>query len=186
VVGPVGTQRFVDRTLAMLEDDIGYRIAHHADLTWQPACEVVEVSDGVVSDDGGVRIIAAPTNHAPVHPTVGYRIECDGKVVAIAGDTVPCEGLDRLCAGADVYVQTVIRASAVRTVPSARLQDILDYHSSIEDAAATATRNGVGTLVLTHPVPAPWPGSEGEWVAEAKAGFSGDVVLAHDMWEREV
>ena len=183
IVGPVGTQRFVDRTLEMLSDDIGYRLAHHADLTWSPTCEVTEVTDGVVVDDGTVRIIAAPTNHAPVHPTVGYRIEADGTSVVIAGDTIQCDGLDRLCRGASVYVQTVIRRSLVEAIPAQRLQDILDYHSSIQDAAATATRAGVRTLVMTHPVPAPWPGTEGEWVAEAAAGFSGDVVLASDLWE---
>jgi ribonuclease Z len=186
VVGPVGTQAFVDRTIEMLRQDIGYRVAHHDDLNWEPACEVTEVTDGTVVDDEAVRIIAAPTDHAPVHPTVGYRVEADGKAVVIAGDTVPCEGLDRLCAGADLYVQTVIRRSLVEAIPAPRLQDILDYHSSLQDAAATATRAGVQALVLTHPVPPPLPGTEQEWVAEAQEGFAGEVVLAHDLWDREV
>jgi ribonuclease Z len=186
VVGPVGTQRFVDRTIEMLSDDIGYRIAHHGDLTWAPVCDVVEVTDGVVIDDGTVRIVAAPTDHSPVRPTVGYRVEADGASVAIAGDTIRCEGLDRLCVGVDVYVQTVIRRALVEAIPAPRLQDILDYHSSISDAADTATRSGVGMLVMTHPVPPPWPGTEHEWVAEAAAGFTGSVVLAHDLWECEV
>ena len=186
VVGPVGTQQFVDRTLEMLRDAIGYRLAHHADLQWEPTCEVTEVTAGVVTDDGTVRIIAAPTDHAPVHPTVGYRIEAEGKVVAIAGDTVPCEGLDRVCAGSDLYVQTVIRRSLGEAIPAPRLQDILDYHSSIEDAAATATRAGAATLVMTHLVPAPWPGTEPEWIAEAAAHFDGEIVLAEDLWEREL
>ena len=147
VVGPAGTQRLLARTIEMLRDDIGYRLAHHKDLNWEPPCEVTEVSDGVVADDGEVRITTAPTNHAPVHPTVGYRIEAEGKVVAIAGDTVPCEGLDRLCAGADVYVQTVIRRSTVEAIQVPRLQETLDYHSSIQEAAATAARAGAGTLV---------------------------------------
>lgn len=180
VIGPEGTRQFVDRTLEMLRDDIGYRLAHHADLQWEPTVEVTEVHDGVVLDERGVRVIAAPTDHRPVHPTVGYRVEHDGAAVVIAGDTVPCEGLDRLCAGADIYAQTVIRPSMVRMIPSPRLQDIHDYHSSIEDAARTAARAGVGTLVLTHPVPPPLPGSEQEWVTEAAAHFGGTIVLAAD------
>jgi len=186
VVGPVGTQRFVDRTIEMLRDDIGYRVAHHGDLNWEPTCEVTEVGDGLVADDGKVRITAAPTDHAPVHPTVGYRIEADGKVVVIAGDSVPCDGLDRLCAGADVYIQTVIRRSMVEAIPTPRLQDIIGYHSSIQDAAATAARAAVGTLVMTHLIPPPWPGTEAEWIAEAAEGYAGGIVLAHDLWEQEV
>jgi ribonuclease Z len=181
VVGPVGTQRLVDRTLAMLEDDIGYRLAHHADLDQGPQVVVTEVTDGVVFDQGGVRVLAAPTDHAPVHPTVGYRVEHEGRSVVIAGDTVPCAGLDQLCAGADVYVQTVIRPSVIRQIPSARLQDVIDYHSSVEQAADTATRGGVSTLVLTHPVPPPQPGTEQEWLDEAATTFGGTVHLGTDL-----
>src|SRR6185295_9529675 len=127
-----------------------------------------------------------PTDHRPVVPTVGYRVESstDGgkRVAVLAGDTVPCERLDRICAGADVYVQTVVRADLVRAVPSARFQDILDYHSSCEDAGRTAAKAGVGTLVLTHPVPPPAPASDEEWVAQAAAHFGGEIVLAHDLW----
>jgi ribonuclease Z len=186
VIGPAGTQNLVDRTIEMLRDDIGYRLAHHSNLDWEPACDVIEVSDGPVIDDGEIRVTAAPTDHAPVRPSLGYRVEAGGKAVVIAGDTVPCEGLDRLCAGADVYVQTVLRRSIVEAVPIARLQDILDYHSSIEDAASTAARAGVSILVITHLIPAPWPGSEGEWVAEAARVFSGEIVLAHDLWELDL
>jgi ribonuclease Z len=101
--------------------------------------------------------------------------------IAIAGDSIPCDGLDRLCDGADVYVQTVIREDLVRTVPSARLQDILDYHSSVQQAAQTAKRAGVGTLVLTHMVPAVAPGTEDDWLGLAQEHFDGTVVLGHDL-----
>jgi ribonuclease Z len=186
VVGPPGTQALVDGTLAMLGEDIGWRLAHHEDLTWRPVVEVTEVLDGPAFDSGGVRVLAAPTEHKPVHPTVGYRFEHDGATVVCAGDTLPCDGLDRLCAGADLYVQTVVRRSLVEAVPVARLHDILDYHSDVEQAAQTAARASVGTLVLTHLVPAPAPGTEGEWVAEAGAHFGGEVVVAEDLAAFEV
>jgi ribonuclease BN (tRNA processing enzyme) len=44
----------------------------------------------------------------------------------------------------------------------------------------------VGTLVLTHLVPAPVPGSEHEWESEARKGFEGTVVVAHDLWQLEL
>ena len=40
---------------------------------------------------------------------------------------------------------------------------------------------GVGTLVLTHQVPAPQPGTEDEWVALAAERFDGTVVMGVDL-----
>ncbi len=186
VLGPPGTAAVIDGLLASLAPDVSYRLAHHDDLTWDPALEVEEAVDGVVFDGGGVRILAAPTDHRPVHPSVGYRVEHDGVAVVIAGDTVPCPGLDELCDGADALVHTVIREDLVRLIPVPRLQDILDYHSSVEQAAETATRGGVGTLVLTHYVPPMQPGTEDEWRALAAARFSGTIELGADLHRVEV
>ncbi len=183
LVGPPGTGALADATLEMLRPDIGYRLAHHEDLDWEPGIEATELESGIAWDEAGVRILAAPTDHRPVHPTVGYRVEHDGAVVAIAGDTVPCDGLTALCDGADIYVQTVIRPSLVEAIPVPRLQDILDYHSSVEDAARTAAAAGVGTLVLNHCVPTPVPGTEHEWIDEAAAHFDGTILMSHDLLE---
>ncbi len=70
---------------------------------------------------------------------------------AAAGDTVPCDSLDQLAAGADALVHTVIRKDIVTQIPQQRVKDICDYHSSVQEAAATANRAGVGTLAqVTH------------------------------------
>jgi len=99
----------------------------------------------------------------------------------MGGDGIPCAGLDELCKGADGYVQTVIREDLVRLVPNQRFKDILDYHSTVEQAAQTATQAGVGTLVLTHYVPSMQPGQEGEWRALAAEHFAGPIVLGDDL-----
>jgi ribonuclease Z len=186
VFGPVGTLALLVATEAMLEPDIGYRLAHHDDLQWRPSSTVTEVDRGVILDEGGVRVTTAPTDHAPVRPTVGYRIDEGNRSVVIAGDTVPCAGLDELCAGADVLVHTVVRRDLIEQIGLPRLADVLDYHSSVPDAAQTAARNGVSTLVLTHLVPAPALGTEQEWIDQASAHFNGNIVLASDLLTLDV
>jgi len=186
VTGPIGTAAFVDRTIAMLSDDIGYRIAHHDDLNEPPQVDVNELAIGQAFLSEGVRVASAPTDHRPVGPTLGYRVECDGKSVVLAGDTVPCATLDVLCADADVYVQTVVRPDLIRAVGSPRFNDVIDYHSSCEDAGRTAARGDVKTLVLTHMVPPPQPGSEEEWIAQAAQHFDGEIVFAHDLMKIEL
>ncbi|WP_396931262.1 ribonuclease Z [Mycolicibacterium sp.] len=181
IIGPPGTRAVVDATLAALAPDISYRIHHHADITEPPSIQVCEYTDGQVWDDGGVRITAAPTDHRPVEPTLGFRVERDGASVVLAGDTVPCAGLDELAKGANALVHTVIRADLVQQMPLQRIRDILDYHSSVEQAAATAARAGVGTLVLTHYVPPLVPGQEDQWRAQAATEFSGPVEIGDDL-----
>ncbi|MGO8870084.1 MAG: MBL fold metallo-hydrolase [Acidimicrobiales bacterium] len=186
VYGPSGTDALLRATEAMLEPDIGYRLAHHEDLQWRPSADVTEVERGVVFEEGAVRVTAAPTDHAPVRPTTGYRIDDGDRSVVIAGDTVPCAGLDELSRDADILVHTVVRRDLIEQVGLPRLTDVLDYHSSVPDAATTASRSGVGTLVLTHLVPSPPPGTEQEWLDQARAQFDGRVLLATDLLAVEV
>ena len=101
--------------------------------------------------------------------------------MVLGGDGIPCAGLDELCAGATAYVQTVVRDDIVRQIPMQRLQDVLDYHSTVEQAAQTAARAGVGTLVLTHYIPGMPSGQEEEWRSRAAAHFDGPIVLGDDL-----
>lgn len=181
IIGPPGTAEVVDATLTAFGFDIGYRIAHHADLNAPPPVEVSEHTGGTVWDRDGVVITAGPTDHRPVEPTIGFRVGFDGNSVVLAGDTVPCEGLDALAAGADALVHTVIRQELVEQMPMQRIRDICDYHSSVQQAAATAERAGVGTLILTHCVPAVVPGQEDQWRALAAEEFDGRVELGDDL-----
>jgi ribonuclease Z len=181
IFGPVGTRTLVETTLAMLAPDVGYRLEHHADLNHEPQVSVIELSPGDRAAIGPCQLEAEATEHSPVRPTLGYRVTHGKAVVAIAGDTVPCPGLDAICAGAGAYVQTVIREDLVRMTPSRRLQDILDYHSTVGQAAQTAQRAGVRTLMLTHYVPPLLPGQEDVWRVMAAEHFSGEIVLGDDL-----
>jgi len=181
IIGPPGTRAVVEATLAALAPDISYRIGHHADITGPPEISVHEYAAGQVWDSGGVMIVAAPTDHRPVEPTIAFRIEFGGASVVLAGDTVPCDSLDQLTRGANALVHTVIRKDLVEQIPVQRLRDILDYHSSVQQAAATAARAGVDTLVLTHYVPPLAAGQEEQWRALAASEFSGRVELGDDL-----
>ncbi len=195
IVGPVGLRQVVDHILASLDPDVGYRMAHHADLDYRPPVEVVEVEDGPIDLPGLASITCAPTDHKPVHPSIGFRFEHAGAVAVLAGDTVPCEGLDLLCSGggpgadgstAGALVHTVIRKDIIGAIGLQRLTDTMDYHSSPEEAAQTAERNGVDTLVLTHFVPAFPPGGGEDWRELAEQHFSGRVVVGEDLLAVEV
>lgn len=186
VIGPPGTAEVVDATLAAFGHDIGYRLAHHPDLPGPPRVDVREVVDGVVWERDDVTVRVAPTDHRPVAPTIGFRVEHSGASVVLAGDTVPCVSLDELAAGAGALVHTVIRKDLISALPLQRMRDVCDYHSSVEEAGATATRAGVGILVLTHYVPGMARGTEDEWRALAASTFGRQIELGDDLHRVEV
>ena len=67
-----------------------------------------------------------------------------------------------------------------------RVLDTLDYHSSPEEAAQTAARTGIGTLVLTHYFPPPAAGDGDEYVALAAEHFDGTIEVGHDLHPVEI
>ena len=163
-----------------LEDDIGYRTDHHDPLVNGPQIEVIELEPGDAFAINDVQVTAAETAHAPVHPTIGFRLEHVGAVAALVGDTLPCAGVDKLAAAADVYVQSVLRRDFVELLSGEMAQDILEYHSSVVDAAQTATRVGVQRLAMTHMVPAPRPGQYPEWIGAAEH-FDSEIIIGDDL-----
>jgi ribonuclease Z len=188
IVGPEGTKETVARILHFLDLDIGYRLAHHDDLNEPPQVEVTEITKGSLDLSTTVSISTAPTDHRPVDPTIAFRFDYQESSVVVAGDTIPCADLDQLCNGAKALVHTAIRKDIIETLPLQRAKDILNYHSSVEEAAQTAQRAGMEMLILTHYVPG-IPPAENEfhelvvqqWRDRAAENFSGKVEIGDDL-----
>ena len=178
--GPPGTKRLASAMLQFFRDDIHYR---RDLLEKHPAAgariETHIVREGVVYDDGTVRVIAFPVDHAPVVPAFGYRFESRGEVVVVSGDTRPCASLLKYAKGADILVQEAYLPEWFDKVDTpavaARLKH---YHTSAEEAGEIAAAAGVKTLVLTHLIP-----GKDEDVFRARAGkaFQGTIIVGRDL-----
>ena len=104
-----------------------------------------------------------------VHPVDAFalRITADGRSVAYSGDTGPCESLEHLAAGADLFLCEASFRDGQDNPP--------DLHMTGSECGAAAGRAGVGRLVLTH-VP-PWHDAE-DALAEARTTWDGPLELA--------
>jgi ribonuclease Z len=69
----------------------------------------------------------------------------------------------------------------VLSIPNPMFHDVLDYHSTVVQAAQTAAKGNVGTLILTHYVPAPPVGDELEWAAAVSDHFDGKLVVGPNL-----
>ena len=148
------------------------------DLTWEPDIEVIEVEPGTKFAAGLSPRAGGSYGPPPVQPTVGYRIEHDGTVVVIAGDSVPCDRLDAVA-----WVPTCMCNRDPRghrsLIPSARLQDILDYHISPSPRPRRPRRPDRRGHPGPHPQlrsPDPAPGQLDQWRALVTPHFDGHVA----------
>jgi ribonuclease Z len=188
VFGPAGVETVVEGFNLAYSPDSEYRVLHHGPETVPPAgagglARPFHFPPGknevVILEADGVRITAFQVDHAPVKPAVGYRFDYKGRSVVISGDTIPNPSLREQARGADLLVQEALQPAMVgllqeqaqrtsRRNTARILGDIIQYHTSPEDAAKIAKEAGVGHLLLTHIVP-PLP------VSNLKAAFLGDA-----------
>lgn len=188
VFGPTGVETVVKGFNQAYSLDNEYRIRHHGPDTVPPGgagglARTFSFPEGkdevVIIDEDGLKVTAFSVDHTPVKPAVGYRFDYKGRSVVISGDTIPVQSLFNQARGADLLVHEALQPAMVsilkevgqkigRTSTAKIMGDILNYHTSPEDAARIAEKAGVRHLLLTHIIP-PLP------VADLKAAFWGDA-----------
>ena len=138
-----------------------------------------EIGEGVVFDDGKVKVTAFVEDHRPVEPALGYRFESKGKVIVVSGDTRPNDNLLKFAKNADVLVMEAYLPEHFLKVDTPEVaRKLMAYHTSAEEAGDVATEAGVKTLVLTHLIPA---NAEGTFAERAQAHFRGKVIVGRDL-----
>lgn len=204
VYGPPGVDTVVAGFNTAYSLDRGYRIAHHGVQVMQPAAFGMRAFAQAAPANGdtrlilsrhGLQVFAFRVDHAPVEPAYGYVFVYKGRRIVVSGDTKPTPSVERAARGADVLVHEALSAQLVSLQQAAAgragrgnlariFHDIPSYHTSPQAAADLARRAGVRLLLLTHIVP-PLPYSilEGPFLGDARARFSGPLVIGHDGTE---
>lgn len=137
-----------------------------------------EVAEGVVFEDGGVKVTAFLVDHSPVAPAFGYRVDYRGHSVVLSGDTRVSDNLIRVAQGTDVLVHEVLDAETVRAWFPDRPQlvaAILAKHTTPEQAGEVFGRVKPRLAVYTHA-----PNAE-RVITETRKTYSGPLHGAEDM-----
>jgi ribonuclease BN (tRNA processing enzyme) len=127
------------------------------------------VAGGDTRTVGPLAVAFADAVH-PV-PAVSVRVEHDGRVLVVSGDTAGDDALVALARGADLFVCEATWTGRADDHPPG-------LHLTAEGAAAIARAAGVGRLVLTHLAGAT---DRTRALAEARAVFDGPIDLAEDL-----
>jgi ribonuclease Z len=178
--GPTGIQQLSDAMLQFFAYDIHVRrdlVEKHPAAGATITTHVVR--QGLVYDDGDVRVTAFEVDHAPVKPAFGYRFDAGGHSIVVSGDTRPDANLIRFAKGADILVQEAYLPEHFDKVDSPQVAAKLKaYHSTAEEAGEIAKAAGVKTLVLTHMIPA---GAEKTFAERAAKTFHGKIIVGDDL-----
>jgi len=199
--GPSGVEEVADGFNVAYRQDSTYRTAHHgaeivpptgSGLDARPFDTPTPGQAVTIWEDGGVKIQALRVEHAPVEPAVGYRFDYAGRSILITGDTIRSAEIERMAKDVDVLVHEALAPNIVKVMKKSAeaagatanakiLHDILDYHVSPADAAASAEVAGAKHLLFYHVVPALiLPGMDVAFLDGVSDAYSGDVTLGED------
>ena len=182
--GPPRTREVVDAHAAMLAPDVEYRLAHHADLTWEPTARGRARSSPVSCSTRTGCPRRRRGDRPPARRTDGRVSASSTTATRSCSRATPFRARvsTSLCRDADVYVQTVLRDDLVRMVPMQRFRDTIDYHSTVVQAAQTAARARACARSCSRTRSRRRrPGSADEWIAIAREHFDGEIVFGEDL-----
>ena len=154
VYGPAGTVERMSFIHGPNGDDLG--------LTRRFTFETLEPGHLAI---GPFDITLAHVNH-PVE-TFAFRFSYGGRSIVYTGDTGETEAVPALASGADVFLSEAAFLEGPDLPPN--------IHLTARQAAAYASRAGVGKLILTHLVPGISPDDAR---TEAESAFKGDLDMA--------
>ena len=178
--GPDGIKQLADAMLQFFAYDIHIRrdlVEHHPAAGATIDTHVVK--QGIVYDDGKVRVTAFKEEHGPVEPAFGYRFDSGGRSIVITGDTRPNPNLIRFAKGADVLVSEAYLPGVFDRVDTPEVAARLySYHTSAQQAGEVAAAAGVKTLLFTHLMP---PGRDAEFITGASKSFHGEILVGSDL-----
>ncbi|MGI9598988.1 MAG: MBL fold metallo-hydrolase [Acidimicrobiales bacterium] len=179
------TVRFCERMLDLWDDDLEVRALHNL-RDPVPKMELVgfDTPDEPTQlwSDRDVRVIAAPVRHEPIIGAVGYRVETPDGTVAISGDTVVCDEVAALAAGADVVVYEAMRMDVIAQRPPDK-RYIMGYHADTRLIGRQMAELEIPVVMLTHLIPAPSTAADRQaFVDEVRqGGYQGELLVCDDL-----
>jgi ribonuclease BN (tRNA processing enzyme) len=189
--GPPPLRRMTEAYFELNRFDIETRIADEGRSDLRKLLSAHEFDrNGVVMQNGDVKVSAARVRHPPIEHAYAYRFDAADRSIVISGDTTVSPELVALAKGADVLVSEVMHLAGLERllakVPNAATlrEHLLASHIVTEDLGRLAAEAGVKTLVLSHLVPGDDPSiTDAMWTEGVRKHYSGPVVVGRDLLE---
>ncbi|HWI91061.1 MAG TPA: MBL fold metallo-hydrolase [Flavisolibacter sp.] len=179
VFGPTGTSEMLNDLRKAFAFDIRMRVEDDKRLEEGSKFLIEEINQGVIYEKNGVKVTAFEVDHFPVVPAFGYRIEYNGHVVVLSGDTRYSENVIKFAKGADLLIHEVAIApdSLSKSDPQ---YNILMHHTTPEQAAKVFNEAHPKLAAYSHIVKIQGR-TEEDIMKKTKANYSGGVIMGEDL-----
>jgi ribonuclease Z len=186
VWGPAGTKEMMLHLAEAYRFDIQIRELDGGLPGKAMAVVAKDIDQGVVYDEGGIKVTAFLVDHGVVKPALGYRIDVAGHSVVLSGDTRYSENLIRFSQGTDLLIHEVIDPDALRTKnPSMSTElflAIVGHHTTAEQAGTVFTRVKPKLAVYSHIV----PGDASELIPQTRKTYAGPLEVGQDLMSFDI
>jgi len=202
--GPIGTRKIVNGLLEhVYAQDIRFRLEEDKDIRkkggrWNEHPEAIsklKVSDaepGLIAENEQWKVYGEFVKHGDFKYApdfewhcLGYRIEAEGKVLTISGDTVPCDGIVKLATDADLLIQCChMKKSQVNNPLMEYLTEAIVPSSG--QVGEIASKAGVKRMLLTHLSATITSADFPEILDDIEKDYQGEVILGQDLMTIEV
>jgi ribonuclease Z len=136
-----------------------------------------DIQEGVVFDEGDLKVTAFLVDHRPVCPAFGDRVDCRGRSVVLSGDTRFSENLIRHAEGVDVLIHEVVDAIAQRAAgrDPVRVEAVIALHSTPDQAGEVFARVKPKLGVYSHAA------ARASVIEQTRKTYSGPLQGAEDL-----
>ena len=184
VVGPPGTAEMSGHLERAYEWDIAMRAKDEGFPREGVRLAARNVAPGVAFERDGLRVTAFAVDHGGVTaPAYGYRVDYQGRSVAVSGDTVNFEPIVDHARGVDVLVHEVISPEVemrrAQVPDPGAVKRILAHHTSPEQVGILLSRVKPRLGVFSHIVPSPTTAED--LVGPARRTYSGPLAIGYDL-----
>jgi len=184
VFGPAGTVDFTRHLQNAFSFDVAMRVSDDKRAPAGGRLAGTDVTEGVVYESGGVKVIAFEVDHWPVTPALGYRIEFGGRSVVLSGDTRFSANLIRFAKGADLLIHEVVLAPADISESDPRYS-AYEHHTMPEQAADVFLAARPRMAVFSH-ILSGWGLPDADIVRRTRLKYPGPLELGEDLMQFEV
>lgn len=185
VFGPAGTADMARHLEAAYAFDTEVRIREGKAPVDGSHLRARDIGEGVILEQGGVRVTAFEVDHGPTRPALGYRVDYGTHSVVLSGDTRYSLNLIAHARGTDLLIHEVAAATAEDLKAHERTRIIVGHHTTPECAGELFDRVRPKLAAYSHIGLFPGVG-ETDVLSLTRAHYTGPLVIGQDLMRFEI